>query len=143
MAYILMFLILITDIGLRRGTTSLVEDVVDVIEINHFMNAEGQEQLHQIIFYDYSPNLQTYVVRAWRTVKNPPQLPYKQGKQYVIVWNDTRDNNTFRKVYAKSVRETWTDYDPETVNQEYLDRNLRRELTQKEKREPRKPKPTK
>lgn len=121
----------------NRGT---LEDSVEVIEINHFVNESGQVQLDQIIFYDWSPSQSRYIVRAWRSLKTPSQLPMKQPNgTYVAIWHDSRDGNALRKVYAKSVIETWTTYDPETVNQEYLDRNLRRELAQK----PPKPEKTK
>lgn len=112
---------------------SVAQDSVDVIEINHFINESGQVQLDQIIFYDWSPSQSRYIVRAWRSLKTPSQLPMKQPNGgYVAVWHDSRDGNVMRKVHAKSVIETWTTYDPETVNQEYLDRNLRCELTQKQ-----------
>lgn len=115
--------------GLSPGKTA--EDSVDVIEINHFVNESGQVQLDQIIFYDWSPSQSRYIVRAWRSIKTPAQLPMKlPGGGYQAVWHDARDGNVLRKVYARSVVETWTTYDPETVNQEYLDRNLRRELAQ-------------
>jgi hypothetical protein len=108
------------------------EDSVDVIEINHFVNESGQVQLDQIIFYDWSPSQSRYIVRAWRSLKTPSQLPMKlAGGGYQATWHDSRDGNVLRKVKAKSVIETWTTYDPETVNQEYLDRNLRRELAQR------------
>ncbi len=108
------------------------EDSVDVIEINHFVNDSGQVQLDQVIFYDWSPSQSRYIVRAWRSLKTPTQLPMKlPGGGYQAIWHDSRDGNVMRKVHAKSVIETWTTYDPETVNQEYLDRNLRRELAQR------------
>jgi hypothetical protein len=108
------------------------EDTVDVIEINHFVNDSGQVQLDQVIFYDWSPSQSRYIVRAWRSLKTPSQLPMKlPNGTYQAIWHDSRDGNVMRKVTAKSVVETWTTYDPETVNQEFLDRNLRRELTQR------------
>ena len=107
------------------------EDSVDVIEINHFVNECGQVQLDQVIFYDWSPSQARYIVRAWRSLKTPSQLPMKlPGGGYQATWHDARDGNVLRKVHAKSVIETWTTYDPETVNQEYMDRNQRRELAQ-------------
>lgn len=110
-----------------------LEDVVDRIEINHFINDEGVEQLNQVIFWDYSPSLNMYVVRSWRSVKPDMNLPYKTKSGYVMHWHDTRDSVS-RKVYTKQVITTFTNYDPETVNQEFLDRNERRELKQKNKR---------
>lgn len=132
MVYILLLLMLITDGSNLVKETFLTKDIVDVIEINHFINSFGEEQLNQVIFLDYSPTHEAYIVRAWRSIKQERVQsisPYKiKGGLYVLCWQDSRDEK-FRKVFAKSVTETWTNYDPETVNQELLDRNLRKELT--------------
>lgn len=109
---------------------NIIEDSVDIIEINHFMNSSGESQLDQVIFWDYSPSLGKYVVVAWRSIKPGFPYPYQTKSGYELLWKDTRDN-TIRRVVSKSRTETWTDYDPETANQELLERNLRRELTEK------------
>lgn len=117
-----------------------LEDVVDRIEINHFMNDEGIEQLNQVIFWNYSPSLESYVVCSWRSVKPDMNMPYKtKAGGYVMHWHDTRDG-VYRKVYAKTLIETYTNYDPETTNQELVDRLVRKELTPKEKTLPKKKK---
>jgi hypothetical protein len=130
-AMLLCLLAIVADGG-RRGA---IEDRVDVIEINHFVNDCGAVQLDQIIFYDWSTSQDRYLVRAWRTLKDPAQLPMKlPNGTYQASWHDSRDGNVLRKVTARSVIETTTTYDPETVNQEYLDRNARRELRTPPKR---------
>lgn len=135
MKAIILSLMLIMD-G-EKSSKNTVSDSVDIIEINHFLNDSGQTQLDQFIFWDYSPSLGEYVVVAWRSIKTEDR-PYKSGSNYVLTFKDTRDGSILRKVYAKHIRETWTDYDPETVNQEYLDRNNRRELTTRPKPKPKK-----
>jgi hypothetical protein len=114
----LLLFLSVSDVGAKY----IVEDKVDVIEINHFLNDQGQVQLDQIIFFDWSPTQSRYIVRAWRSYKDKSQLPMKlPDGGYVAIWRDNRDG-VLRKVYAKSCRETWTNYDPETVNKEYMDR---------------------
>jgi hypothetical protein len=67
------------------------------------------------------------MVRAWRLVKNPAQLPQRNWKDgsYTALWHD---NEVLRKVQAKSMRESWTQYDPELVEREYLPKEKRKEL---------------
>jgi len=107
----------------------------DVVEVNHYQNDDGEVVLEQIIFWDHSPGLGRMVVRAWRSLKRPTQLPYvTPAGDYQAAWHDTRDGGLCRVVRARSRVETWTDYDPETVNQELLDRNQRPELAPQPKR---------
>jgi hypothetical protein len=67
------------------------------------------------------------MVRAWRLVKNPAQLPQRdwQDGGYVAVWHD---GEVLRHVHAESMRETWTQYDPELIEREFLPKEQRREL---------------
>jgi len=102
-------------------------DTVDVIEINHYYDDQGQLVLDQMIFYDWSPRKSHYDVRAWRLLKSPIQTPRKDVAtgRYVAIW---RDGKTIRKVLAKNVRESWTQYDPEMVERRFLAREQRRDL---------------
>jgi hypothetical protein len=99
----------------------------DLIEVNHFYDEEGRLVFDQTIFYDWSPGHSRYMVRAWRLVKNPAQLPIRDWRRggYVAVWHD---GEVLRQVRAQAVRETWTQYDPELVEREYLAKDERREL---------------
>jgi hypothetical protein len=121
-----LFLVLLFDSGANR---TAIADSVDVIEINHYLNAAGETLLDQIIFWDFCPCRARYVVRSWRSLKSPSQIPYRAAEKFEVCWRDNRDGCVLRKVRANSVRETWTDYDPETANQEVVDRNCRRELS--------------
>lgn len=128
---IILLLALMTDGSNKQIYT---EDIVDRIEVNHFYNDAGQVQLEQIIFWDWSPSQSEYVVRAWRSIKEDrvkSMMPYRTKFGYEIIWHDNRDGNVLRRIRSKSLIETHTMYDPETINQELLDRNSRRELTQK------------
>lgn len=53
----------------------LVRERVDLVEVNHFYDEQGRLVFDQVIFYDWSPEHSRYMVRAWRMVKSPTQLP--------------------------------------------------------------------
>jgi hypothetical protein len=100
---------------------------VDLMEVNHFYDEQGRLVFDQVIFYDWSPEHSRYMVRAWRLVKNPSQLPERDWRDggYQAVW---QDGEVLRRVRAASMRETWTQYDPELIEREYLPKERRREL---------------
>jgi hypothetical protein len=60
-------------------------------------------------------------------VKNPSQLPQRDwsGGGYSAMW---QDGEQIRHIRSKSIRETWTQYDPELVEREYLPKEKRKEL---------------
>jgi hypothetical protein len=109
----------------------VARDSVDLIEINHFYDEQGRLVFDQVIFYDWSSADARYMVRAWRLVKNPGQLPQRDWKSggYVAVWQDSgQGGEVLRHVQSQSIRETWTQYDPELVEREYLPKERRKEL---------------
>jgi hypothetical protein len=102
-------------------------DRVDLVEVNHFYDDVGRHVFDQVIFYDWSPGDCRHVVRAWRMVKKPHQLPQRNWTDdtYTATWND---GEVLREVRAATMRESWTQYDPELVEREYLPKEKRREL---------------
>lgn len=108
-----------------------VEDVavdrVDLVELNHFYDEQGRHVFDQVIFYDWSPQNKRYEVRAWRLVKHPAQVPCRdwQSGGFVAIW---QDGNLFRKVHAITMRESWTQHDPELVERSFLPKEQRAEL---------------
>jgi len=105
-------------------------DEVDLIEINHYFDDKGRHVLDQIIFYDWSAQQSRYQVRDWRMLKRPTQIPYRdwRSRTYVAVWHDPHDGEVLRQVIAKAFRETWTQYDPEIVERDYLPKEKRKKL---------------
>lgn len=105
----------------------VASEQVDLIEVNHFYDDQGRHVFDQVIFYDWSADHSRHMVRAWRLVKNPAQLPQRNWKDgsYVSLWHD---GDVLRKVQAKSMRESWTQYDPELLEREYLPKEKRKEL---------------
>jgi hypothetical protein len=105
----------------------VARESVDLIELNHFYDEHGRLVFDQVIFYDWSAAEARYNVRAWRLVKSSAQLPQRdwKGGGYSAMW---QDGEQIRHIHSKSIRETWTQYDPELVEREYLPKERRREL---------------
>ncbi|GIW92823.1 MAG: hypothetical protein KatS3mg110_0864 [Pirellulaceae bacterium] len=105
----------------------VVTDQVDLIEVNHYFDEHGRHVFDQTIYYEWCPVQGRYQVRAWRLVKSPSQVPSRDPVtgQYSALWHD---GGVLRRVFAKSVRETWTQYDPELSEQEFLPKDQRRDL---------------
>jgi hypothetical protein len=106
-------------------------DRVDLVEINHFFDEQGRLVFDQLIFYDWCAVQNRYNVRDWRLLKSPAQIPVRNWKDrdFVAVWHDFKERDVLRKVVAKMMRETWTQYDPELVEREFLPQEKRRELS--------------
>jgi hypothetical protein len=104
-----------------------VEERVDLIEINHFYDEQGRLVFDQAIFYDWYEEDERHMVRAWRLVKHPAQLPQRdwQNGGYLAVW---LDGEVLRAIRSESLSETWTQYDVELVEREWLPKERRREL---------------
>jgi hypothetical protein len=102
---------------------------VDLIEVNHHHDENCRLIMTQQIFYEW--NRGRYDVIAWRMVKSPIQLPYRdwQDGGYVCFW---KDGDIMRKVRAEAFRETWTQAglsgDPEVNEREMLPKERRKEL---------------
>ena len=109
----------------------LIYDSVDVIEINHCYGSDGEKRFTQTIFWEWKNFYPegNYIVVDWRIVKDQPQphprKDYSKGG-YTLIWND---QGTWRRVRSVSMRETWTQYDPELDNRQIFPTARRRGLT--------------
>lgn len=108
-----------------------VEDFVDLVETNRFHDEQGRLVFDQQIFYCWDEHAGRFQVVAWRMFKTKSQTPRYSliHKAYVISWHDTQTGDQCRKVYAKHIRETFTQYDPELIERGYLPKEYRSELT--------------
>jgi hypothetical protein len=102
-------------------------DRCDLIDTNHFYDDEGRHVFDQLIFLDWNGDDSRYDVRAWRLIKSPDQVPYRDWSRggYAVTW---QDGEVVRTVRAEAVRETWTQYDPETLARATLPVEQRRGL---------------
>ena len=104
---------------------SAVRESCDVVELNHFYDDNGRKVFDQVIFYDWDGA--RHQVRDWRLVKDPSQLPQRdwESGEYVALFCD---KSVLRQVRAASLRETWTQYDPELIERQSLPKEQRRLL---------------
>ena len=118
--------VLLTALSLNP-TEDVARERVDVIELNHFYDDRGRLVFDQIIFYDWSVSQSSYQVRDWRLLKTPAQVPHRTWPDgdFVAVWHD---NGILRKVEARQLHESWTQYDPELINRAVLPKEQRRLL---------------
>lgn len=109
----------------------------DLLERNRFYDEQGRLVFEQILFYDWSPHADRFNVQAWRLVKTPNQIPERdhEAGDFVAVW---QDGEILRAVRSEMYRESWTQYDPELVEREYLPKERRRDLLKLGKPKPEK-----
>jgi len=102
-------------------------DRCDVVEVNHLYDDEGKHVFDQVIWYDWHHDAGRFEVVDWRLVKCDSILPLAdyQCEEYSQTW---MDGETLRRVWSKSMRESWTQYDPELVERESLPKDSRRGL---------------
>ncbi len=105
----------------------VASDHVDLVELNHLYDEQGKHVFDQIIFYDWSARHGRYNVRAWRLLKHPHQVPHQDSQtgRYTALW---RDGKVLRKVLAETMRESWTQHDPELIERAFLPKEQRSEL---------------
>lgn len=103
----------------------LVDDV-DLVELNHYYDDQGKHILDQLIYYDWCNVRCRFQVRDWRLQRSEFQIPMRRPDG---MYSSTfKDGDVVRKVRSASFRETWTQYDPELQEREFLDKAQRRLL---------------
>jgi hypothetical protein len=102
-------------------------DAADVIELNHFYDTDGRQVFDQVIFWQWHADEGAYHVRAWRLWKQAAQTPWRDRLHggYVTAWYD---GERLRVVRATSLRETWTQFDPELDDRQLFPAHERRGL---------------
>lgn len=112
---------------LAGPTAPVMDERCDLIELNHFYDDEhGHHVFDQLVFFDWCDRTCRFQVRDWRMVKDDRPLPVRDGRGWKVQWSD---NGILRDVKAISIRETWTQYDPELLERNCLPKELRRELS--------------
>jgi hypothetical protein len=95
---------------------------VDRIEFNHYSSASGDHVFDQLIFYDWSNQRKRFDVREWRLVKDESMVPRRCRDGWRVVFYD---GGIPREVVSKSMQETFTSYDPETLERDKLPQDQR------------------
>ena len=75
-----------------------------------------------MIYRDWHDLDSTHHVVAWRTIDDRAAIFRRLGEGWRETWHDDRRH----EVHARSLRETWTLYDPEVEDRRLLPSHLRR-----------------
>ena len=119
--------IFVTAVMCLRPTDEVAVDKVDVIEVNHFYDDRGRLVFDQVIFYDWCSTEGRFQVRDWRLLKSSDQIPRRNWRRgdFLTIWHD---GDHLREVHSKAIHETWTQYDPELLEREFLPKEKRSRL---------------
>lgn len=118
------------------GSTTVLRDSVDLIELNHFYDDLGRHAYDQVIFYEWCEEFCRYHVVAWSLVEEDYlRLPVASpgGRTTVVRWFD-RDAKRHREIRSRLYRESWTQTDPERDNKKLFEEKLRITLLRAPKR---------
>ena len=104
-------------------------DSVDVLEVNHFHDDCGRHVFSQVIAWDFDYRACRFVCRDWRMIRCQHQrIQFDHGREDAfMLW---QDGDVTREVRAGSVRESWTQTDPELLDRDLLPKERRRLLHQ-------------
>lgn len=108
----------------------VLEETCDCVELNHFYDDDGRHVFDQVIFYAWDGR--RHQVLDWRLVKEPSLRPQRlwsaREERWQCLWADGQNRDQLRRVLASSFRETWTQFDPELAEREFLPKEDRRLL---------------
>lgn len=124
-----MFAAILLILAFLPQPSAVLRDSCDLVEVNHFYGPCGHLVFDQLILWDWSECEAKYNVRDWRLIKSPGQFPARDHARggYSAAW---LDGEQLRSIRATHYRETFTQYDPELLEREYLPKDKRRELRQ-------------
>jgi len=101
----------------------VIRESVDVIERNRYYDDCGKQVFEQVIFYAWTRD--HYEIIAWRLVKDATLVPVKTGGRFAVLW---WDGGKLRQVVADSMRDTYSQTDPEQEAREWLPSEQRKGL---------------
>ena len=123
-----MHALLVTALFALASEKPVIPDSTHLVEVNHYYDDRGNLVFDQLIFWTWCENDSAHRVVAWRFIKRPGQYPRRDWRRggFVTIWID---DGELRRVYSKSSRETWTQYDPEVDDRKFLRQEQRLGLT--------------
>lgn len=124
-------LFIIASIGLIPHDP-VVNDRADLIEVNRYFDSEANLVFTQVIFWVWHDQHDAYRVQAWRFLKAKMQIPRRDWNRriYVTIWID---GTVMRRVQALAVQHTWSQFDPEVADRQFLPQHQRRGLSSRTK----------
>lgn len=96
----------------------------DIVEINHKLDASGNEQFVQVLAWNWDASNTQMNCEGWRLVKSWRRI----GPSSVRFLKD--DMKTWEEIKGDSFRETWTYHDPETDNRDVYPTECRTWISQ-------------
>lgn len=121
------FTIILTTFFLVPENT-VITDTVDIIELFHHYNRDGEKVADYLIFWNYYEDGSCHVV-DWRKYDNQKIEYIWHSKRYEIIWHDYRENMILRQVLSKFFMENHSCYDYEIIDREELPKENRRLLS--------------
>lgn len=124
-----MFLFILLFSVISGRSNPVIKEHVDLIEYNHYHDSNMNLIFDQVIFYNWSSQRKRFDVIAYRLVKSESQIPVKKKKGYLTRWHDNHSDSdhvdVLREVTSSSRRETYTQYDPEGLERNFLSQHQR------------------
>lgn len=103
----------------------VAEDRADVTELNHYYDEQGKLVFDQLVFWDGNGEYDRCF--AWRFTKDrhvKRWRDYQRGGYVTIM----QDGNELRIIRSISSPTSWTQFDPEVHDRQYLPQSKRRGL---------------
>jgi hypothetical protein len=137
---ILIFIFSLFCFGINLPKDDVIRETFDLVEINHFYDDNGKLVFDQCIWYNWEDKFTYHTfaeekiivgprfnVVAWRLIKNNNYIPRfnHKNKTYESIFFD---GDNIRIINTFSFRETWTQYDVELVERDFIPKECRKEL---------------
>lgn len=104
-------LILLAALTCESGNAARLEtSVFDCCEVNHFFDEHGRHVFDQFIAWTWNDESCCYDCDGWKLINRAGMVPVKRGRFHESVWFD---GERLRRVRCRTVRQTWTQHDPE------------------------------
>ena len=103
-------------------------DTVDLSEHNSYYDPTGRHVFDQMIFYDWDGRNARHQVIDWRLAGDNKMHVRRDWKNRRTII-EFQDGDTMRKVVSQIHIRTFTDYDPELLERDYIPREKRRGLS--------------
>ena len=145
MKYAIYFLLCLTStsLAINPPPSDIVYDTIDYLELNHFYNEQGKIVFDQYVFNTTHPVFDKEYVRQWRLIKDSRSeiekdedgIPKYIGSpgfhldlfNKVLIFNEglVGEKRVERRIKFIWFYESWTQYDVELDNREFIDKEHR------------------
>ncbi len=104
----------------------IIEEKVDTVEVNHYFDDRGNKVFDQVVYYNWSQEYNRFTACGYRLIKQDTQVPVMATPSiYHSIWSD---GDCLRDLNAAVAVETWSQWDPELAERNYLPKSMRSEF---------------